>query len=214
MRVFVTYRRVDSAAYAGRLHDALVEEFGEDNVFQDVSAIVPGEDFTAAIDAALDEADAVLVVIGPNWLSPGPSGSPRLHEENDYVRIEISKALARGIRVVPLLVGRASLPSATQLLEDLVPLSHRQAVELRDTTWHQDVAALIGSLQGKPRFENRRWWTIAGISLGFILWGVNTGERSQGFVGYTVSREPEQTLGLVVALASGVEGTIQIELSP
>ena len=52
MLVFVTYRHADSAAYAGRLHDALVDEFGEGEVFQDVAGIDPGVDFEVAIDAA------------------------------------------------------------------------------------------------------------------------------------------------------------------
>ena len=111
MNLFVTYRREDSAAYAGRLHDLLVEEFGDDHVFQDVAAIDPGEDFEVAIDAALDEADAVLVVIGPNWLAPSADGLPRLHDAEDYVRIEVSRSLAKSIRVVPVLVGGAALPS-------------------------------------------------------------------------------------------------------
>ena len=38
-RVFVSYRRDDAAAYAGRLYDALSARFGADNVFMDVDAI-------------------------------------------------------------------------------------------------------------------------------------------------------------------------------
>ena len=108
MHVFVTYRRADTAAYAGRLHDALVDEFGEGKVFQDVAGIDPGVDFEVAIDAALDQADAVLVLIGPNWLAPAADGSSRLHDPDDYVHIEISKSLARDIRVVPIRVGGAA----------------------------------------------------------------------------------------------------------
>jgi hypothetical protein len=163
LRVFVTYRREDSAAYAGRLHDSLVDEFGEDNVFQDVSAIDPGEDFEVAIDAALEDADAALVVIGPRWLAPGPDGTSRLQDPKDYVHIEIRKALARDIRVVPILVGGANLPLPNELPEDLVALTRRQAVQLRDTTWRDDVDGLVRRLRGESPSRSRgaKWLATA-----------------------------------------------------
>ena len=88
MRIFLSYRREDSSAWAGRLNDGLGAQFGARNIFQDVVAIGPGEDFTAAIDRALGDADVTLVVIGPSWLtaagpdgvrrSPGRARGPRL----------------------------------------------------------------------------------------------------------------------------------------
>ena len=167
MNLFVTYRREDTAVYAGRLHDLLVEEFGDDHVFQDVAAIAPGEDFEVAIDAALDEADAVLVVIGPKWLAPSADGLPRLHDAEDYVRIEVSRSLARSIRVVPVLVGGAALPSATDWPEAVAPLARRQAVLLRDTTWRDDVEGLIRRLRGESPARRRRlvWVAAAGLVL-------------------------------------------------
>ena len=162
LHVFVSYRRADSAPYAGRLHDALVDQFGEDNVFQDVSDIDPGKDFKEAIDAALDQADVVMVLIGPNWLaSPGADGLPRLHNPNDFVRIEVSKSLARNIPVVPILVGGAPLPSAAELPEELVPLTGRQAVVLQDNDWRNDVEGLIKRLRDETRTKWRLAWVAA-----------------------------------------------------
>jgi hypothetical protein len=76
VRVFLSYRRGDVGGYAGRLTDALIQHLGAKSVFQDVTAIVPGRDYTAAIDRALDNSDAVLAVIGPGWLTAS-WGSPR-----------------------------------------------------------------------------------------------------------------------------------------
>lgn len=171
LRVFLSYRRDDTAAYAGRLRDTLVDHFGEPAVFQDVSTIGPGQDFTEAIDHALDESDAVLVLIGRNWLGATDSaGGTRLHDPDDYVRIEVGRALARDLTVIPILVGGAALPPVGDLPEDMAALAHRQAVELHDATWHQDVDGLIGSLRGPPRLDarRRRWLTAGAGALGLI----------------------------------------------
>jgi len=38
-KVFINYRREDTAPYAGRLYDRLAEHFGEDQVFIDIDQI-------------------------------------------------------------------------------------------------------------------------------------------------------------------------------
>jgi hypothetical protein len=77
MRVFLSYRRGDAGGYAGRLTDALFQRLGPKSVFQDVTAISPGQDYTVAIDRALDDSDAALVVIGPGWLT---AVTPTFHD--------------------------------------------------------------------------------------------------------------------------------------
>ena len=72
------HRRADASAWAGRLGDDLMTRFGRDAVFQDVVAIVAGESFPAAIEAALAQADVVLAVIGPRWLNDGSAEVSRL----------------------------------------------------------------------------------------------------------------------------------------
>lgn len=168
MRVFLSYRRNDVSGYTGRLHDALVARLGSRAVFQDVTTIAPGEDFTAAVDHALSDCDATLAVIGPGWLAAAtPEGSSRLSETGDYVRLELATALARDMPVVPVLVGGAELPAAAELPEELRALSKRQAVVLRDETWNGDVDGLVRSLRGEPRTPrgSKRRWVGAGAAL-------------------------------------------------
>ena len=145
--VFISYRREDSAAYAGRLFDMLSAEFGPQNTFMDVDDIKGGDNFTTVIDRSLDGSDALLAVIGSRWLTvTEPTGGRRLDNPQDFVRVEIGKALERGIRVIPVLVGGATLPSPSDLPENLRALCERQAMEVRDTRFHDDAKELIAVL--------------------------------------------------------------------
>ena len=167
MKIFISYRRDDTAGRAGRLFDLLATRFGARNVFQDVTAIEPGTDFTQRVDEAIAQCDATLVVIGSDWLTmSGPDGTRRLDESDDYVRREVGAALAAGVRVVPVLVDRAELPAPEDLPEVLRPLAQRQAVALRDATWHQDVDALVRRLEGEELIDapRRRWPLVAGAA--------------------------------------------------
>ena len=94
--VFITYRREDSAGFAGRLHESLERRLGEGEIFRDVDAIEPGQDFVEAINARLRQCKSCLVPIGREWLDmTDGSGRRRLEQQNDYVRFEIAAALAR-----------------------------------------------------------------------------------------------------------------------
>ena len=122
---------------------------GEGSVFQDVVTVRPGESFTAAIEAALDECDAALAVIGPRWLTvTAGSGEPRLRDPGDYVRQELEIALASAKLIVPVLVGGATMPTAEQLPGELRPLGTRQAITLHEETWHPDVDRLARHVDG------------------------------------------------------------------
>ncbi|HET9731022.1 MAG TPA: PASTA domain-containing protein [Acidimicrobiia bacterium] len=159
LRVFLSYRREDAAGYAGRLFDALVAKFRHDNVFMDIDTISPGSDFVDVIDEALEGCDVLLALIGPRWLSAtGANGHRRLDNPEDFVRLEIEGALARGIRVIPLLVGGAEAPSSQELPESLAPLARRHAFDISDRRWPQDVAELVHVLERiepKPKIEQR-----------------------------------------------------------
>lgn len=88
--VFLSYRRADSRADAGRLYDRLSHEFGDDNVFMDVDDIAPGENFVTRLEATLGRCDVLLAVIGPQWASiTDGNGQPRLHDPDDFLLLEI-----------------------------------------------------------------------------------------------------------------------------
>src|SRR5215831_10082603 len=147
-KVFINYRREDTAPYAGRLYDHLTAHFGEDQVFIDIDQIEPGEDFVEVINRKVGTCDIALVAIGPNWLRPiEASGKRRLDDEEDFVRMEIVAALQRKIRVIPVLVGGAQMPRKQDLPEALASLSRRNAIELSETRFHADVNRLIEAIE-------------------------------------------------------------------
>jgi len=152
--IFISYRREDSAGFAGRLADALEAEFGAGSVFRDVDDIHPGEDFVAAIQRHLERVDSVLVMIGPRWLVADAQGRRRLDEPDDFVRREIEAALATGKPLIPVLVGGAVMPAEADLPAAIAGLARRQALNLDDTGWHGDLARLVAAL--RPLVSTRR----------------------------------------------------------
>jgi len=145
--VFISYRREDCPGHAGRLFDRLRARFGTDSVFIDVAGIEAGVDFVDALEKAVGSCDVLLAIIGREWVtSADRKGRRRLDDPGDFLRLEILTALKRNVRVIPVLVEDAPMPSAEVLPDDLAPLTRRQAVELRDTRWDADVEALIALL--------------------------------------------------------------------
>jgi hypothetical protein len=123
--VFVSYRRADTSYPAGWLFDRLASHFGSDKIFKDVDSIHPGDDFAAAIGTALESCTILIAVIGRHWLTVSSPAGRRIDDPSDFVRLEIEAALARQIRVIPVLVDGATMPEARQLPASLSPLSQR-----------------------------------------------------------------------------------------
>jgi predicted ATPase len=150
LTAFISYRREDSAGFAGRLADTLRRELDEgDEVLRDVDEMIePGEDFRTAIVEAVERADAVIAIIGPRWLSASDlDGSRRLDEERDVVRLELIGAMDRGVPLIPVLVDGAEMPAPGDLPPELASLAARNAIELTDTRWEADCEKLIESLR-------------------------------------------------------------------
>jgi hypothetical protein len=157
MRVFISYRREDSAGHAGRLHDSLQSHFGGDNVFMDLNDIDSGTKFVDVIRSAIRSSDVVLAVIGRQWLTCSSGGTRRLDLPNDFVRTEIGLALEQGVPVIPVLVQGASMPAEASLPAPLKQLASHDAHDLSDERWTYDVGRLIDATEklagktGRPR---------------------------------------------------------------
>jgi hypothetical protein len=147
-KIFISYRREDSQGVTGRLYDRLENHFGRDHIFMDVDTIQPGMDFVEAIEKAVSAADDFLVVIGPNWTeSMDAAGNRRLENPQDFVRLEVATALARDVRVIPVLVNTATMPDLGDLPDNIKHLSRRNALEISHTRFSTDVDRLIHVLE-------------------------------------------------------------------
>lgn len=149
--VFLSYRRIDSGGWAGRLRDHLALRYGEDGVWQDVEDLAVGRDYLPQILKHIKSADAVLIVIGPHWLDPAEGGKSRLADPNDVLRTEIVQALKRKAGVIPTLVGGATMPDARALPRAVAPLVKRNGIAIVDADWARSMQLLFEKLQDCSR---------------------------------------------------------------
>lgn len=156
-RIFINYRRSDSAAIVGRIDDHLRNAFGDNNVFRDLESIPVGMDFATHIRSKLAECDAFLVVIGNSW------DTNRLKRKEDWVRMEIEEALKLQMLIIPVLVEGASLPSAASLPKSIRQFTQKNAVYIDSGTGFRDqVYKLIAGIREGFQRRGSREETVEG----------------------------------------------------
>lgn len=147
-KVFVSYRREDTDAYAWRLQETLAKEFGMEDVFLDEFSIRPGENWAWTVQQAAAHCSAMVVVIGSSWLSVTDArGRRRIDSPSDFVAREVCAALDSGAHVCPLLVGNASVPTSQDLPDDLGVLTDFQFASARPKSWASDLAPLVEEIR-------------------------------------------------------------------
>lgn len=210
--IFINYRRQTDAGTAGRIYDSLNRALPGVSIFMDVDKLAPGEDFEEGLQRSLSQCQVLLAVIGPQWTTMvDASGQPRLSKDDDFVRKEVATALAKGVRVIPVLVGGAKLPQAAELPADLKLLVKRQTVEIRHERFNDDVQALAKAIETSTpatrsltrHFRDRRVQIIAACGVVAIAAGV--GLRFLG------ADETEPTNASAVATRNGPAWTTWLD---
>lgn len=184
-KIFISYRRQDAEADAGRLHADLVREFGEGRVFKDVDDIPIGGSVADQIAAAVATSSVVVVLIGPDW-SP-----ERLFDTSDWVRIEIASAVEQSIPIIPVLLRRARMPDQLQLPADVAQLVDFNAAEIEHASWRRDL---------KPLIEAIHQTVSTGPKAGPSRQPGLSGWRRTGLFGVSVAAIGAITIGLAMAL--------------
>jgi TIR domain len=167
--IFISYRRDDSAGYTRAIYDRLVDRFSRDRVFMDVDAIEPGLVFDEVINRAVGRCEILLAIIGEDWMKPQADGASRIHAPKDFVRLEISAALSRNIRVIPVLLDGATMPAEDKLPEALRSLALRNAIEVSSTRFDSDVDRLVESV-AKALGESRPASRAGGAARSKLRW--------------------------------------------
>ncbi len=184
--IFVSYRRDDTGGYTRAICDQLAQRFSKERIFMDVDSIEPGLPFDQVIENAVGRCDVLLAMIGKRWLEQRDGSGPRLNDSKDLVRIEIAAALSRNIRVIPVLVDGATMPTEDALPELLRPLALRNAIDVSNSRFASDVARLAdavskalgdsASLGSWTRVRSRRpvlyslLGSVSAIALGSAAW--------------------------------------------
>jgi hypothetical protein len=143
---------------------------GDDRVFRDVEGIAAGADFGEAIGHALGGSGALLVLIGEGWLGAvDDQGRRRLEQPGDWVAAEITNALAKGMRIYPVLVEDTPMPRASELPEAL--RGRFNALSLSDGRWDEDVARLARVVSFDIPSTTDRWLRWANLGAAVSLFG-------------------------------------------
>jgi hypothetical protein len=152
-RLFISYRREDSAYITDRINERLTQRFGRNAVFKDVDSIPLGQDFRKLLRDAVGGCDVLLAVIGKEWFAvDAKTGKRRIDDPRDHLRIEIESALERDIPVIPVLVQGAEVPEEEQLPEPLRPLAYRNAQPVRpDPDFNNDLDRLMRGIETQLR---------------------------------------------------------------
>jgi TIR domain len=169
--VFVSYRRNDRAQQAELVARLLQEQLGKPRVFFDTTDMSPGQPLRSSLALALRRSQAMIVVVGPNWAAE--ENRKRLDDESDWVRNELTKALARpGVEVVVLYIDGARVLTELDLPEPLHPLLDRLYVTAPPLTFNDTVTALGVKLEESVP---RAWPRAVSASVAGVLLAASFG---------------------------------------
>jgi phosphatidylserine/phosphatidylglycerophosphate/cardiolipin synthase-like enzyme len=172
MKIFISYRRSDSKIFTGRILDRLTQAFGRKSIFRDIEGISAGKDFRKVLSDAIDEADIMLVMIGPQWASiTDANGKKRLFDTEDFVRFEVETGLKRNdMTVIPILLLNTAMPTAEELPSELRELLYRNAAVVRDDPdFSTDIQRLITQIRRIRPVENLLRWATYILPIALLL---------------------------------------------
>jgi hypothetical protein len=168
-RIFISYRRQDSAANAVGISQYLENEFGRKNVYIDVDTLA-GAKYPTVIEKRLAECRVLLVLIGPDWL--------KLQKPNDWVQREIAYALKRDITVIPVLINGAQLPDKELLPDDIQGLLDHQAASVSVAGFRHEMAGLVRDIRS---IKTPKPWRLYGVIAAVLILSLFAGILVHGF---------------------------------
>lgn len=179
--IVISYRRDDTQATSHAIYRELARRFGAERVLVDITSIPVGEDYDQFVRKIIARAKAVIVVIGPQWLTVEKHGVRRLDHEDDAVRGEIVAALAANVTLIPLLVDGATALETDALPVPLRPLTRLNMMPIHERYWDTDMATLAKRLspllgvetetasdKQRAQSSGKRSWIVATAILALV----------------------------------------------
>ena len=154
-RVFLSYRRADTASVTRQLHHFLSTRFGQQSVFMDIETLIAGVDFREVLRKQIESCDIFIILIGREWTA-------RINEPDDFIALEVGFAIDLQKLIIPVLIDDEKVPQASILPEKLEEITYRPFLRLRQSNFVEDAERLAGAIQsssGKtPPVANAIHW--------------------------------------------------------
>lgn len=179
-KIFINYRRSVSAKEAKLLHTYLRHHFPARRLFLDTRELDETPNWLQELQRQVDDSSLMLALICEGWAGlRNEQGERRLDSPKDFVRFEISRAITRGMPVIPVRLDGAPMPDARDLPPELYELTKPQASLLRHEGFDDDAEKLVRRIRrelanGQPRGLSR--WTAAGVAVAALAVGAYAGQ--------------------------------------
>lgn len=129
LKFFISYRTSDNADLVDLIATRIGAQYGEENVFLDLDKIQNYQRFEDVIREYIQQADVLLLIIGPKWLDE--LQRRERDGDRDYVLLEVRTALDNGCFVAPLGIVSHNHPNL-----DAIPADIRHVFELHYPVIH------------------------------------------------------------------------------
>ncbi|MBV6441248.1 MAG: hypothetical protein EPGJADBJ_02929 [Saprospiraceae bacterium] len=148
--IFISYRRQDTAGYAGRLYDNLVKTFGKEYVLFDEEVAGTAEELIDWVRRVVPDCAVFLALIGNSWARK-PKGRMRLFDPDDIVRLEVELAIENQVPIIPLIVGGAQFPSSNEIPKSIQKLIKYKGYELSNSHWNSKLIDIVEAISSITR---------------------------------------------------------------
>lgn len=146
-RIFISYRWVDPAL-ADKIHDYLVKEFDDTEVYRDISK--PHIESLEELRDFVKSCDVLLIIMGHHWEDEYRKRHDRSDDEMDWVKEEVKIGIQTdGVFVIPVIVNGAPVPKFDFVDDDnfLKALKYKTAARLNEASFDEDIKDLIERVQ-------------------------------------------------------------------
>ena len=144
--IFLSYRRRDVSGIVGRLASNINNAFGFGICFYDIGSLMSGDPWKEKLISELQGVKILLWIIGEKWDDLDNKNNRKILNPDDPLHIELNTAITRKIKIIPVTINNAQMPSKSQLPNNLHQAIGHQAIKLVHEQWNLGVDRLIADI--------------------------------------------------------------------